>query len=103
MLSVKNATTEDIRVIRALSMQVWPHTYTPILGTEQVAYMIDLFYSQDALRKQIADYHHRFILCYDDDKPVGFASYSESAPDIFKLHKLYVLPEIQNKGIGRFM
>jgi diamine N-acetyltransferase len=103
MLSIKNAATNDIPELRELCMQVWPHTYTPILGTEQVAYMIELFYSPDALKKQIEDYHHRFIICYDGSKAVGFASYSEFDPDIFKLHKLYVLPELQNKGIGRFM
>jgi ribosomal protein S18 acetylase RimI-like enzyme len=103
MLSIKNATPDNINEIRELSMQVWPHTYTPILGTEQVAYMIDLFYSPDALQKQMEDYRHRFIICYDDDKAVGFASYSEFGPDIFKLHKLYVLPELQNRGVGRFM
>jgi ribosomal protein S18 acetylase RimI-like enzyme len=103
MLTIKNAYINDIPEIRELTMQVWPHTYTPILGTEQVAYMIDLFYAPDALQKQMEDYHHRFILCYDEGRAVGFASYGETSPDVFKLHKLYVLPELQGRGAGKFM
>jgi ribosomal protein S18 acetylase RimI-like enzyme len=103
MLSIKKATEADIPLIRDLTMQVWPHTYTPILGPEQVAYMIGLFYSPEALAKQMQDYHHRFIICYNDNKAAGFASYSGYEPGIFKLHKLYVLPELQGMGIGRFM
>ncbi len=103
MVSIKNATISDIPVIRGLAMKVWPPTYTPIVGPQQVAYMLSLFYSPDALTKQMEEHRHRFIICFEDAEAVGFASYSESGPDIFKLHKLYVLTELQGKGIGRFM
>lgn len=103
MLSIKKATTSDIPLIRELAMHVWPQTYTPIVGPEQVAYMLSLFYSHDALEKQIDEHRHRFIICYDNDTAIGFASYSEIGPDIFKLHKLYVLTNQQGKGAGRFM
>jgi len=103
MLSIKKAGIADIQLIRDLTMQVWPHTYTPIVGPEQVAYMIGLFYSPAALKKQMEELHHRFIICYDDQEPVGFASYGAVEPTIFKLHKLYVLPQLQGKGIGMFM
>lgn len=103
MLTIKNADILDIPEVRELAMQVWPHTYTPILGPEQVAYMIDLFYSPEALKKQMEDYHHRFIICYDDEHAVGFASYGEVESGVFKLHKLYVLPEMQERGVGKFM
>jgi diamine N-acetyltransferase len=40
---------------------------------------------------------------YDENEPVGFASYQEVKPGIVKLHKLYVLPSQQGKGTGRFI
>ena len=101
MLSIKNATTEDIPLIRELTMQVWPQTYTPILGREQVAYMLDLFYNPESLAKQMGEMGHRFIICYNDGQPVAFASWSETEPTIFKLHKIYILPTLQGKGVGK--
>jgi len=103
MLSIKNATTEDIPMIRELTMQVWPQTYTPILGHEQVAYMLNLFYNPESLTKQMTEMGHRFIICYNAEQPVAFASWSETEPLIFKLHKIYILPGQQGKGVGKAM
>ena len=83
-------------------MQVWPQTYTPILGDEQVAYMLRLFYAPEALQKQM-EQGHQFIICYDGGQPVAFASWSEASPDIFKLHKIYIITGQQGKGIGRYI
>lgn len=103
MLSIKKATTGDIELIRELTYQVWPQTYTPILGTVQVTYMLNLFYNPDALRQQMDQSGHRFIICFKVEQPVGFASYSDTGSGTFKLHKLYVLPGLQGNGIGPFM
>lgn len=65
--------------------------------------MIGLFYAPEALQKQMEINHHSFILCYDNETPVGFASYSDTGEGNFKLHKLYVLPVCQGKGAGKFM
>ena len=103
MLSISDATITDIPLIREITMQVWPQTYTPIIGKEQVAYMLELYYTPQELQKQMEVSGHRFIICYNDGQPVGFASWSEIEPHIFKLHKIYILPRQQGKGIGRFM
>lgn len=102
-LDIKNATTADISVIGRLAMDVWPQTYTPIIGSQQVAYMLGLFYNPAELQKQIEEPGHRFIICYSDLQPVGFASWSQIQPDVYKLHKIYILPDQQGKGTGRYM
>src|SRR3954463_7247495 len=83
-------------------MQVWPQTYTPIVGEEQVNYMLDRFYNSAALKSQMESGHH-FIIGYHGEQPVAFASYSEIAPAIYKLHKLYIITAMQGKGTGRAM
>ena len=45
----------------------------------------------------------QFIFIYDDEEPVGFASYQEIKPFTWKLHKIYVLISQQGKGTGKFM
>jgi GNAT superfamily N-acetyltransferase len=103
MLSVKSASVADIPLIRELTMQVWPQTYTPIVGKEQVAYMLDAFYAPAALERQMQELNHRFIICYSDIKAVAFASWSEIQEGVFKLHKIYIVAGQQGKGIGKFM
>jgi GNAT superfamily N-acetyltransferase len=103
VLTIKAATVADIPLIRTITMQVWPPTYLPIVGQEQLQYMLDLFYAPEALAKQIEEQGHTFILCYYNNEAVAFAAYSETESAICKLHKLYILPGVQGKGIGRFI
>jgi GNAT superfamily N-acetyltransferase len=100
-LNIFRADTSHIPLIRDLTMQVWPQTYTPIIGADQVAYMLDRFYNPDALSAQMNEQGHQFIIGEVDGKPAAFASYSEVEPGVFKLHKLYTTLAAQGKGLGR--
>ena len=102
MLSIRTATIDDIPVIRQLTYKVWPQTYASLLSQEQIDYMLELMYSEASLKQQLES-GCRFIIVYDRNDPVGFASYQEIKPAIWKLHKLYILSDQQGKGIGRFV
>ena len=93
MLTIRTAAITDIPELRTLVFQVWPQTYES---------MLELMYSEPSLQRQMEE-GARFIFVDDDGKSVGYASYQEIEPGIFKLHKLYVLPSQQGKGTGRFM
>lgn len=102
MLKIHKASIADIPLIRKLTFAVWPQTYAAILSQEQIDYMLDLMYSETSLQNQMSE-GSQFIIIYDDNEPVGFASYQETAPQIFKLHKIYVLASQQGKGTGKFL
>jgi diamine N-acetyltransferase len=102
VFEIRKASLADIPLIRQLCFQVWPQTYASIITAEQIDYMLDMMYSEASLEKQIND-GAQFIFVYDETGPVGFASYQEIKPSVFKLHKLYVLPSQQGKGTGRYM
>jgi len=102
VFTIRHATDEDITLIRELSLQVWPQTYAAILSKEQIDYMLDMMYSEASLHKQLQD-DHQFVIVYNAGVPVGFASYSQPEPTVFKLHKIYVVPGQQGKGTGRFI
>ncbi len=101
VFTIRNATAEDISLVRTLAKQIWPQTYEKILKPAQVRYMMNLIYSQTALEKQMAS-GHQFIIIYNIAIPVGFASFSEVEPGIYKLQKVYVLMNQQGRGTGRF-
>ena len=64
--------------------------------------MLEMMYSESALKKQMED-KCQFIFVYEDEEPVGFASYQEIKQATWKLHKIYVLMTQQGKGTGKFM
>lgn len=101
-LLIRPADLDDINSIGFLAQQIWPDAYREILSPEQLKYMLKLFYSPKALRGQMLDDHHQFLMVEQDEEPIGFASWSPTAvAGTFKLHKLYVLPGRQGKGLGR--
>jgi GNAT superfamily N-acetyltransferase len=101
-LLIRPADLDDINTIGFLAQQIWPNTYGEILGPEQLKYMLNLIYSPMALRRQMVDEHQQFLIVEQADEPIGFASWSATGdPGIYKLHKLYVLPGRQGKGLGR--
>lgn len=101
-LIIRTADVDDLATIGYLAQQIWPGTYQDILPPGQLQYMMDLIYSPDSLQQQMSRHKHHFLLVELDGEPVGFASYSAlKEPGVFKLHKLYVHPKTQGKGIGK--
>lgn len=101
VLTIRHANKNDVALIRTLARQTWPQTYAQILHRKQISYMMNLIYSEAALEKQMQD-GHQFIIVYNASIPVGFASFNEVEPTIFKLQKIYLLPNQQGRGTGKF-
>lgn len=101
-LIIRTAGIDDIATIGYLAQQIWPGTYRDILSPEQLQYMMELIYSPDSLQQQMVRHKHLFLLAELGEDPIGFASYSPlKEAGIYKLHKLYVHPQTQGKGIGK--
>lgn len=102
MIEVRKAASDDYKTIRELADRTWYPTYLSILSREQLDYMMELMYSPAAFTEQLSLKNHHFLLASEDGIFLGFASYelnyhSETA----KIHKLYVVPEAQGKGVGQ--
>jgi len=103
-LSIRFAGLEDINTIGFLAQQIWPVTYGTIVPPEQLDYMLSLIYNPDALRRQMVEDRHSFLMVEEEDEPIGFAAWSPLEEwGLFKLHKLYVLNGRQGKGLGKAM
>lgn len=97
---IRPATEADVSIIRHLAHEIWPVAYGEILSPAQLEYMLDLFYSEESLKKQMAEGQHFFLLY--EPEAVGFAAVGPVGGEAFwKLHKLYVLSGEQGKGLGR--
>lgn len=104
MVLLCEATTQDIKTIQEIAKITWSHTYGEILSKAQITYMLDLFYSDEMLHKNLESNHH-FILAKEEEKSLGFASYEHQYQNKnqTRLHKLYVLPQAQKKGVGQLL
>jgi N-acetylglutamate synthase and related acetyltransferases len=100
-MNIRVATIHDLANIEKLAREIWPGTYGQILSPDQIEYMLQLFYSQTSLEKQMLQEHHQFLLVEWEEQPVGFADYSLYAPGVYKLHKIYVHASMQGKGLGK--
>ncbi len=102
MLHIRKATVADVRLIRELTFKIWPQTYAAIISQPQIDYMLEMMYSETSLKNQMEEGSLFIIIC-DDAEPVGFASFQETEPAVYKLHKIYILSSQQGKGTGRFV
>src|SRR6185369_9240480 len=101
-LHIRIAGAEDLPIVHRLAEDIWPATYGDILTADQLRYMLDHIYSLPSLTKQQAEQQHTFLIASLDDDYIGYASYSlVQSPGIYKLHKLYVHPKTQGKGLGK--
>ena len=97
------ANSAHVTIIKDLAYAIWPTAYGDILSSEQLNYMLEMFYSETALKQQMEEKKHVFYLAKNDiDKFVGFVSYEINCePHKTKIHKIYVLPETQGTGVGK--
>lgn len=103
MITILDAGLNDIKTIQEITNITWPITYGEILSKEQLDYMLGLFYSEEALAKQIEKKEQLFYLISDSESIIGFIGIEHNYKNeaITKIHKIYLLPETQGKGIGK--
>ena len=92
---------ELVYSVYAVAEAIWEQHYTPIIGEDQVEYMIEKFLSPDAIVEQINSGYEYFLFSYDYTF-AGFAAIEERGDELF-LSKLYVDEEFRGKGIGKYM
>jgi diamine N-acetyltransferase len=101
---IKKGSIDDIETIQKLAAIIWPVAYKEILSAAQLDYMLQKFYSVEALHDQVLTKGHQFYVLMNENKDnIGFAAVSAENAQTFKLQKLYVLPNQQGKNFGRML
>jgi diamine N-acetyltransferase len=105
LLQIKTATNADIELIHNLGKLSFYPTYLPFISEAQVEYMFDMMYSHESLQQQMNEKQHFFLIAYLEQNAVGFISYELNCADqnACKVHKLYILPNVQTKGLGKLL
>ena len=103
MITIIPATANDYKKIQDIAQQTWPIAYGEILSKVQLDFMLDAFYNEDALKDSVLNKGHYFVLAKEGEETLGFASYEHhyNQKQQTKIHKIYILPQTQGKGIGK--
>lgn len=101
-IEFRQAAPGEWRIIKSMAHTTWPVTYGQLLAAGQLEYMLDLIYSEETIKQQMHR-GHQFIIGYHAGELLGFTSFEKqykSAANLM-IHKLYILPSFQGKGIGK--
>lgn len=99
LISITKANESDLTAIANLADIIWREHYTPIIGPEQVEYMLAKFQSVSAMSQQLSegvDYYSLWL----DDLLIGYLSFYTEG-DVLFLSKIYVLSQLRGQGIGQ--
>ena len=89
----------ELIAIEKLASIIWREHYEPIIGLQQVEYMLNKFQSLSAMKSQIGEgYCYYQIL--SEQKLLGYLAYKLEQTELF-LSKIYLAKEARGKGIAR--
>jgi diamine N-acetyltransferase len=89
----------DLAELATLAKRIWTEHYTPIIGAEQVAYMVEKFQSEQAIAAQIQSGYRYYFFRYDREV-AGYMGIEVKDGALF-LSKLYVDKAFRGKKISR--
>jgi RimJ/RimL family protein N-acetyltransferase len=92
-------TESQLDIVDALAREIWNEHYTPIIGKQQVDYMIEKFQSKNAMTEQIKN-GYTYYLVEDDGRHIGYIGIQLKKDELF-LSKLYIKSSERGKGYGK--
>ena len=90
---------EQFVKINELATVIWNEHYVPIIGNEQVDYMLQWMYDINSLQNQHEE-GHIFYIIKSEGNELGFISIKEEGKGDWFLNKFYVLTQKQRTGLG---
>lgn len=93
------ATTDDCQLIQDLATEIWAEHFTPIIGKEQVAYMLELMYSPAQICKDITGGLEYYIIM-QNRQAGGYFAIKNQSEKLF-LNRIYIRKELRGQKIGK--
>lgn len=103
MINIVPVSKQDLIHVQSIAQRTWPDTFGKILSAEQIQYMLNWMYSLETLEQQASD-GYLFFLADENGEKLGFTGIEvNQEPGKTKIHKIYILPTAQGKGIGKLL
>lgn len=96
--TIQAVTDTQLKEIAALADIIWHEHFTPIIGTDQVNYMVRKFQSFPALKEQLQN-GYEYYQIYDKDEFCGYCGIHPEDNRLF-LSKLYLKKEARGRHLA---
>lgn len=93
-------TDEQLRQTADLASVIWNEHFTPIIGKEQVDYMVEKFQSYDAMKEQTESEGYIYYQIYDRDELCGYTGIRPDSDGRLFLSKLYIKKECRGRRLA---
>ncbi|MGA2244353.1 MAG: GNAT family N-acetyltransferase [Verrucomicrobiota bacterium] len=104
LATIVPAAEADLTELAQLAGTIWRACYPGIISHAQIEFMLAHMYAPETLREEVRSQGIRFYRLLVGERFGGFASLGPTAAaGVMKLHKLYLLPELQGRGLGRLL
>jgi ribosomal protein S18 acetylase RimI-like enzyme len=90
--------TTEIQTVEKLAHKIWNDHYSPIIGQNQVDFMLEKFQSFNAINEQIKNGYEYFLIS-EHNKPIGYLCLLEdNATKKIMISKIYI--DLNKRGAG---
>jgi ribosomal protein S18 acetylase RimI-like enzyme len=90
----------DIQTVAHLAHKIWNQHYVPIIGQQQVDYMLGKFQDAEAIKHQMENDYEYFII-YHQKNPCGYLALVPNTVDKkMMVSKIYVDSDFRNLKLG---
>jgi ribosomal protein S18 acetylase RimI-like enzyme len=97
-VEVRDAGVDDVPAIQRVARTTWDHTYRESIPASVRAEFVSQAYSNYALRRRMES--NFFLVAAEGWEILGFADFGSLSETEAELEAIYVLPEMQGRGIG---
>lgn len=97
---VKVTTKEEFVKVEILAKEIWMEHFTPIIGENQVSYMLNKFLTHEVMMHAANEEDYAFYQMMDENDLFGFISIHPEKDMLF-LSKLYIRKDQRGNGYAR--
>ena len=89
-------TKEEVEKLYQVIKQIWPEVFTPIIGADQVDYMLRTYQSPGNIFSEITNGANYYLL-KSEGEAIGYTAYEVQEEAIY-LSKIYLKDSVRGKG-----
>ena len=99
MTIIEASTENHMDIIESLAREIWTEHYIPLIGKQQVDYMLARYQSKQAIKEQIAS-GVLYFLIEEGPSFIGYIAVQPRGDELF-LSKIYLRSSHRARGYGK--
>ena len=100
---IKVLSEQQIADVAYLAREIWQEHYLPIVGQEQIDYMLEKFQGERAIAKQLTDGYEYYLVTYNECSVGYMAVIPNVSNTSLMISKIYVRKSNRGCGLGKQM